>query len=208
MAVALVAGAAGAGRPARLTASALAAAGAVVVGQCAVDWLWLIPGVAGPALLALGLATARLAPEGAPARARSGPRIALRVAGGIALLVRALMTACIYLSDVQVRRARAPAATPAERLDRARSAERWNPVAVTPRFLRAGALEELGRPAQARAVLLDALEAEPESFVTLALLGDQELRAGRPAAARRYYRRALELNPQDVGLAKLARRGS
>jgi hypothetical protein len=42
--------------------------------------------------------------------------------------------------------------------------------------------------------------------VTLGLLGDLETRAGRRAAARSYYRRALALNPRDAGLQQLAAR--
>jgi hypothetical protein len=42
--------------------------------------------------------------------------------------------------------------------------------------------------------------------VTLGLLGDLETRAGNRAAARAWYRRALALNPRDVGLQQLAAR--
>ena len=56
----------------------------------------------------------------------------------------------------------------------------------------------------ARRELLAALEREPQNFVTLALLGDLEVRAGRPGRARAWYRRALALNPVDVGLRRLA----
>ena len=74
------------------------------------------------------------------------------------------------------------------------------------RYLEAGALEELGRRADARAELNAALEREPSNFVTLALLGDLEARAGRGRLAHAYYQRASALNPKDVGLRKLARR--
>ena len=74
-----------------------------------------------------------------------------------------------------------------------------------PHYLQASVLEDLGRTPAARAELREALEQEPRNFVTYALLGDLELRAGRPAAARRQYRRALALNPRDVGLRKLSR---
>jgi hypothetical protein len=42
--------------------------------------------------------------------------------------------------------------------------------------------------------------------VTMALLGDLETRARRPRVARSWYRRALALNPIDVGLRQLAAR--
>ena len=53
--------------------------------------------------------------------------------------------------------------------------------------------------------LEDARRLEPENFVIHGLIGDLETRAGREAAALRAYRRALELNPGDVGLQQLAR---
>jgi tetratricopeptide (TPR) repeat protein len=113
------------------------------------------------------------------------------------------VVALLYLSDVYTRTARASASQ--ERLSSARTAERLNPFALAPRYLQASALEELGRRPDARGELLGALDVEPESFVTLGLLGDLETRAGNAAAARRHYRRALELNPRDTGLQQLAR---
>lgn len=53
-------------------------------------------------------------------------------------------------------------------------------------------------------LMLEALEREPESFVTLGLLGDLEVREGDEEAARSRYRQALEVNPLDVGLQTLA----
>ena len=122
-----------------------------------------------------------------------------------ALAVLAVGVAAIYLSDAEVRQARTEDGPSQERLDSARSAERLNPWSVAARYQQAGALEELGRVGEARRELSDALDLEPRNFTTLALLGDLELRAGRPSAARAYYQRALALNPRDVGLQELAR---
>jgi len=62
----------------RRWACAAAAAGAVLIGQCFVDWLWEIPGLAGLGVLALGLAVAWLdLPELAPQ-----PRVRARLAHG------------------------------------------------------------------------------------------------------------------------------
>jgi tetratricopeptide (TPR) repeat protein len=117
----------------------------------------------------------------------------------------AVLVVLLFLSDVYVRVARAErAGPPAERLEDARRAERLNPLALAPRYLQAGALEALGRRDDARRELLAALDREPRSFVTLGLLGDLELRAGRREAAREWYRRALALNPMDTGLRELA----
>ena len=79
---------------------------------------------------------------------------------------------------------------------------------MAPHYLEAGALEGAGKRSAARAELLDALELEPKNFVTMALIGDLETRAGHRAAARAWYRRALARNPADVGLQQLAGRGT
>jgi len=130
------------------------------------------------------------------------------VALAVPLALGAVVVTLLYLSDAQVRKARGPDAVSAsERLETARTAERLNPFALAPHYLEAGALEELGRVDGARAELRGALELEPLNFATLGLLGDLELRAGDPRAARAYYRRALALNPLDTGLRELSRRG-
>jgi hypothetical protein len=188
----------------RWVASGLLAGAAVVLGQGAVDWIWLVPGVMGLAFVLLGLGVATLAPSGDGDRSRV-PRLGGRLVAGLLAAVAALGVAALYLADADVRRARAADATAVERLDRARAAERLNRWSVTPRYLQAGALEELGRTREVRRELLAALDLEPANFVTLGLLGDFELRQGHDRAARRWYRRALARNPLDEGLRQLAR---
>jgi O-antigen ligase len=190
--------------PTRWAASGLLAGAAVVFGQSTVDWIWLIPGLMGLAFLLLGLGVAALAPGNELVRSPSAGR-PLRVAAGALVALTAIGVMLLYVSDADVRRARDPDATAAERLSAAREAERLNRWSMVPRYLQAGALEELGRGREARRELLDARELEPANFATLGLLGDLELRRGNERAARRWYRRALALNPLDVGLRKLAR---
>lgn len=191
----------------RRWASALAAGGAVLLGQSVVDWLWQIPGLTGLGLMCLATAVAIVS---LPRRPNAGPapgtvRRAAGITGRVAAGLAALLVAGVFLSDVYVRSARAADASSAQRLDRADTARRLNPLALPPRFQQAGALEELGRRGEARTTLREALDVEPKSFVTMALLGDLETRAGKMAAARAWYRKALALNPGDVGLQQLAR---
>jgi O-antigen ligase len=189
---------------ARWWASALLAAATVGLGESTVDWIWLVPGVVGVCFLLAGLGLAALRLE----RPKPGRRLALapRAALGVALAVLAALVVSIYLGDVSIRKARTTSSSaPAERLDAAQTAEKLLPWSTAPLYLKAGAHEDLGERAAARDDLREALDLEPNNFVTYALLGDLEVRVGRERRARALYRRALELNPRDVGLRKLAR---
>jgi len=192
----------------RRWASALAAGATVMLAQASVDWLWQIPGLMGLGLLCLATSVACVsAPAPAPGVPRRWRTRRWRVAAAAVPLLGVLFMGALYLSDVYSRSARAErGGTPAAQLENARTAARFNPVALAPRYLEAGALETLGRRPAARAALEDALAVEPANFVTMALLGDLETRAGRPAAARVWYERALAGNPGDVGLQQLAGR--
>lgn len=191
----------------RRCASAAAAAGAVLIGQSSVDWLWRIPGLAGLGMLALGLAVAFVdLPEQAPQPSRRP--LLPQVAATVGLVLAAALVAALYVSDFHVRAAREDDRSSEARLAGARTAARLNPVALAPKLLQASAYEELGRVVDARAALEDARSLEPRSFVLYGLIGDLETRARRPTAARRAYRRALELNPADIGLRQLAQQAT
>lgn len=203
LAVAIAGRARLAGPGERTAAAGLAAAGAVIVAQSAVDWLWLIPALFGLAVLALGLAAT--SEDDVELSLPWG--LAPRALAGLALLAAIFSVGALFLSGVYIRKAREQARTsPAASLASARTAGRLDPVSVTPLYLQAAALESQGRRDAARAELLDALDLEEDNFVTLGLLGDLEVRAGNAAGARGYYRRALALNPLDTGLQKLSRR--
>jgi hypothetical protein len=189
----------------------LAAGGAVVIGQSLTDWLWLIPTVTGLGLLALALAAV---PRGR-AEDRPNPlqlpffrdRERLIARYGIAALMAAgaMSVVFLFLSDLYVREARDDQGkSPAEQLSAARTAADLNPVSVIPLYLQASALEAEGERSQARDALQDALSKEPDNFVTLALLGDLQVRDGEFEDASRYYAKASDLNPRDTGLSQLA----
>jgi hypothetical protein len=193
-----------AGPEGRWWASALLAAGAVGLGQSTVDWIWLVPGVVGTCFLLAGLGLAALRPN----RPEPGRRLGLgsRAAFGAGFALLILLTVTLYMGDVSIRQARTTsAAKPAERLDAAETAEKLLPWSTIPLYLKAGAHEDLGQRAAARDDLREAIDLEPKNFVNYALLGDLEVRAGRDRSARALYRRALALNPRDVGLRKLSR---
>jgi O-antigen ligase/polysaccharide polymerase Wzy-like membrane protein len=189
----------------RRLVSAVSAAAVVVLGQSLVDWMYLLPGVMGLAVFLLALAVARAVDDPTGPAPKRLP-VWLRAGSGAALAVSAVLVLLLYLSDVYVSQARGQVGhSPLQVLDDARTASDIDPFSVTPLYLEAGALESLGRPAQARNALTHALDLEPRNFATLGLIGDLELRQRDPQAARMFYRRALQLNPRDEGLQRLAR---
>jgi len=201
--------------PDRRLIAGLAAASAAVLAQASADWLWLIPGVMGLAFLALGLAARPETAEESVSASKDGPSprrasLAWRIGLAAPLLALAVSCGALYLADVQVRIAREAKAEgrPGDQLAAARAAEDLDPVSVAPLYLQASALETLGARDAAREVLREALEREPDNFVTLALLGDLEVRDTNLRLARRHYRRASELNPLDAGLQELKNRGA
>jgi O-antigen ligase/polysaccharide polymerase Wzy-like membrane protein len=191
----------------------LAAAGTVVIGQAMTDWLWLIPAVVGLGLLSLALAAIpRGRAEDRPPPLPLGPhghrwRRLGRYASAALLAAAAVSIGFLFLSDLYVREARTELddGSTAAQLSAARRAEDLNPVSVTPLYLQASALESEGEGDAARKVLLEALAQEPKNFVTLALLGDLQVRAGELGDAADYYQKASELNPLDIGLQQLAK---
>jgi hypothetical protein len=195
-------------RGAKRAAIASAAAGAVLIGQASVDWIWLIPGLTAIGLFLLSLAAAQVAASSAerPAGAvhLSGP---LRILAAVPLLITVICVLTLYLSDAYIQRARSVSmAAPAE-LSAAQAAGTFDPWSVTSHYLQASAYETSGERGLAYAQLIDALRMEPRNFATMGVLGDFEARRGNLAAARSYYRRALALNPLDSGLQQLARIG-
>ncbi len=176
-----------------------------------VDWIHLLPGVTGIALIAAAVllrpGDKRAAP--APSRltlqlprlARIGPAVAV----GLAIAIAALSLSRQGLSEIYVTRAqKALADDPAVALREANRALRLDRESIAAYYAKAAAIARFGEGETAQAVLLDAARREPRNFVTWTLLGDLSVRRGDSDAARRYYRRAAELNPRDPELVRHA----
>jgi tetratricopeptide (TPR) repeat protein len=199
----------------RRPAIASAAAGAVLLGQSMVDWMWLIPGltaiglfllaVAAAQATAADLATDRAAEQTDLAPSRRAP--AARLAAAAVLLAAIVGVLALFLSDAYIQRARSVIGNPPAEVSAAKLASQFDPWAVDPHYLLASAYETMGHRPTAYRQLRDALALEPDNFATLGLLGDFEARGHNFVAARRYYRRALALDPLDTGLQQLARIG-
>jgi hypothetical protein len=196
----------------RRHAVAPAAAGAVMLGQSTVDWIWLIPGLTAIGLLSLAIAAAQVsagavsagtAPQPSAEPSRAGALARLGAIGGLLVCTAAVLA--LFLSDAYIQRARSVADDPAAELSAARTAAWMDPWSVTPHYLQASAYETMGDVRGALRQLQDALALEPDNSASLGVLGDFEVRRGNLALARSYYRRALALNPLDTGLQQLAR---
>jgi O-Antigen ligase len=195
-----------------------AAAGAVLMGQSAVDWIWLIPGLTAVGIFALSVAAAQAAAgedleallaENEAGRREPRSRLARlgRPAAVGALVVAVAGVLALFLSDAYIQRARTLEDSPSKELPAAQMAGIFDPWSVTPHYLESSAYESMGERVKAFGQLNDALSLEPQNSATLGVLGDFEARGGNYAAARGYYRRALALNPLDLGLQQLARIG-
>jgi UDP-N-acetylmuramyl pentapeptide phosphotransferase/UDP-N-acetylglucosamine-1-phosphate transferase len=222
----LVAGLAlGAARMRETAAASPLGAGLMVAGvgavtawlvHTSVDWIHLMPGVTGIALVmaAVLVLNRRPAPAISHAPVRSGRLaarpVALASAGlaGLALVVGAASLSRQGLADFF--RDRADAALAAHPAVAIREADRSLRLdAENPRtyYVKAAALARFDQAEAARQTLLRALSKEPDDFVTWTLLGDLAVRRGRAHfdEARRNYARASALNPVDRSLRDLAR---
>ncbi len=99
----------------RRHAVAPAAAGAVMLGQSAVDWIWLIPGLTAIGLLSLAIAAAQVSAgaEREPSRASSRAGGFTRLGAVAGLLVATAAVLALFMSDAYIQRARSVVADPA-----------------------------------------------------------------------------------------------
>ena len=188
--------------------------------HAAVDWMHLLPGLTGVALLGAAVLlrpaggdegdgngdAARAAPHAGDAPVRSRTARVLPVAAiGVVIAIAALSLSRQGLSELYVDRAEAALARDPQRaLVESNRALRLDREATAAYYVKAAALARFDEAGAARSVLLDAARREPRDFVTWVLLGDLSVRRGDLPAARRAYSRALRLNPREEGLAKLA----
>jgi len=203
-----------AGGRAPLVVAGLGVATAWLV-HTSVDWMHMLPGVTGVALLGAAVLLAspgppgRLQPAAEPGAAatpwRRWTRPAPAVAVGVAITIAAVSLSRQALSERYVERAQsALAGDPQRAIAEANRALRLDREAIAAYYAKAAALARFGAGDAARAVLLDATRREPQNFVTWALLGDLSVRQGDLRAARADYGQAHRLNPRDPSLARLA----
>ena len=177
-----------------------------------VDWIHLLPGVTGGALVGAA-ALVRLQPATsvavAPARIGRRPvttmfRLAYTVPIALVLTLGAVSLSRQSLAEHFRALAREEVASdPRNATSLADRSLRLDPYSVDALYIKAGALRRQGNLSGARAVAAQAVRREPENFVAWAFVGDLAGRARDAPAAQRAYRRALQLNPLDPTLPSL-----
>jgi O-Antigen ligase/Tetratricopeptide repeat len=180
---------AGAERPAVAALTVVVTAYAVH-GLVEFNWDFLV--LSGPAFLVVGLLLGR----GAPTTRLPG-LATLAVVAGVAFVVVSL--ALPWLSIRKVDDAREAIADPERSARLAEDAHDLNPLAVEPLLLWADAEEARGDLAEARRLLVEAVELQPENPRTWRELGEFELEVlRRDEFAARYLARARQLDPEDA----------
>jgi hypothetical protein len=183
--------------------------------QASVDWMALLPGLTAIALCAGAILIwprAEPAREASPAGrgtrrvASARPALAL----GAAAIVAALIVAGASLSRqglADLYRSRAQRELTARPLAALNDIDRSLEIEADPvqaYYVKAAALARFNQSGAAEAALLRAARIEPGNFVTWVLLGDIAVRENHFTTARRRYRRAHQLNPRDIVIARFA----
>jgi UDP-GlcNAc:undecaprenyl-phosphate GlcNAc-1-phosphate transferase len=183
------------------------------------DWMHLLPGVTAVAISAAAvLLRAEQAPvdeRPAPVAAhRSGlktlttsPRARIAAAAGVAFVL-ALAGASLMrtgLANMYLSMARSDLkAHPADAFTEAQRSLRLDSANLDAYYVKAAAQARFDQAGAATTTLMQAVRQDPGNFVTWILLGDLHVRAGDLSAAKRYYARAHQLDPNDPSVADLA----
>ncbi len=208
-----------------LRTAMVAATGAAVVWfvDTSGDWMHLLPGVTAMALCAIAVLCRAADPEDVDPGAsssgtgmtsprarlerRSGNRVPALLGAACAIFVLAVAGASLlraglarhYLDEARS----ALASDPATAIADAQRVLRLDAANLDAYYVKAAGQARFDRATEAQNTLLQGLNQDPESFVTLTLLGDLEVRRGQLSAARSYYRRAQELDPREPAFAAL-----
>jgi O-antigen ligase/polysaccharide polymerase Wzy-like membrane protein len=192
---------------AELRIVAVAGGGAFVawLAHTSVDWLHNLPGVTGIALCAAAALVAPWSP-GAGSRRITSARIVVVVAVCVAAIAAAYSVGRLVIADHYRIDARDTLRSdPVEALRLANQSLAFNDESLPALYVKAAAYARLGRYRAARGALIEAIRREPHDHVPWVLLGDLAVRRGDFPSARRFYRRASELNPRSTVIRALAR---
>jgi O-Antigen ligase len=180
--------------------------------QTSVDWMHLLPGLTAIAVIAVAVLVRGKGSHGYPEREGSTEGLRLGSVRTIklaaALVVLAVAGASLSrqgLADIyRVRAQNELDAHPASALRDVDRSLNIDSDAVESYYVKAAAFARFDQAAAAESALGEALEREPNNFVTWTLLGDIHVRERKIAAAKRDYGRAHRLNPRNSTLTELA----
>jgi tetratricopeptide (TPR) repeat protein len=173
--------------------------------QASVDWMHLLPGLTGAAVIG-GAAVLARGPN-APRRPHpTGVTVTGAIVGAAVVVVAMTSLSRQLLADFYRARGQTQLATaPAQALHSANRSLRVDGDATATYYLKAAALARFGAADAAEATLNAAIAREPGNFLSYALLGDLLTRRGRRHDAHTAYATALRLNPRDPALRALVR---
>ena len=161
------------------------------LGATAVDWVHLFPGLVGIALGAVAVLVdddrppAAVAAAGAPVAATGRRRVGFTVAVVVLAACAAFGISRLALASHDANSARGKLATaPLAALADTSDALSLDGDRVDTYYVRSAAYARLGRYAEARGALREALLRDPDNFVTWTLIGDLAFRHGDRAVAR------------------------
>ena len=166
-----------------------------------IDWDWEIPGVMVFSLIFLGVLAANPPGEGLarPPAVKAGRLGALAAGGAVLVAVAALAWLPAQVREPHRRGAQPGRERPAEDLregaEKAARAKRLNPFAVAPAFAQASILERGNRPADALAVLLEAVERQPANPAVWSRLSRFQILVDDAAGALRSSAKLVLLDP-------------
>ena len=182
-----------------LVAAAGGGAATVWLVHTSVDWLHVIPGLTGIALIGLAAVCAR--DETAPPAPPGRPGTLALVVTLVAVAVAAAGVGRHYAAVVKRAQAQDQlGADPAAALESSAAALRIDSEDVDTYVTRAAAFARLGDAESADATLALGIAREPSNYVTYALRGDLAARRGDLDRARGFYEQALARNPRDAAL--------
>jgi UDP-GlcNAc:undecaprenyl-phosphate GlcNAc-1-phosphate transferase len=171
-----------------------------------VDWMHLLPGVTGLALLGFAVLMSEREQPTSPSVRPSAPlperprraRAIVAVAVGSALVAGVVSLSRQGLSERFTREAqRSLASDPHAAVVSADRALELDPSSVPAALTKSAGLRDTGQLDAAQRVLEDAVRQEPANFLPLVSLGDLLVRRGRPGEALKAYSAAADRNPLE-----------
>jgi O-antigen ligase len=179
-----------------LMAAAVAGGGVFAI-SAGIEWTWEVGVLPVAFFVLVAIAVGHPGPPNPGAAPRPGPAwrlalAALSVAALVAIVPPLVSTAYVRASEDDVADSRLQSA-----LDDARTAERLQPYAASPKLQQAFVYERLRALRRAARAAREATKAESTNWRTWLVLSRIEARRGRTRAALRAYRKAGSLNPRS-----------